>query len=47
MCGRAYKTFTEEELYFQYLSKRPLNLIDFAPRLFRHGTRPSGSNVDV
>jgi len=31
MCGRAYKTYTEEELYFQYLSKRPPNLIDFAP----------------
>jgi putative SOS response-associated peptidase YedK len=31
MCGRAYKTFTEEELYLQYLSKRPLNLIDFTP----------------
>src|SRR5438876_12393317 len=31
MCGRAYTTYTEEELYFQYLSKRPLNLIDFVP----------------
>ena len=31
MCGRAYKTYTEEELYLQYLSKRPLNLIDFTP----------------
>lgn len=31
MCGRAYKTYTEEELYFQYLNKRPLNLIDFTP----------------
>jgi putative SOS response-associated peptidase YedK len=31
MCGRAYKTYTEEELYFQYLSKRPLNLSDFTP----------------
>jgi putative SOS response-associated peptidase YedK len=31
MCGRAYKTYTEEELYFQYLSKRPLNLIGFEP----------------
>src|SRR5439155_2900572 len=31
MCGRAYKTYTEEELYFQYLSKRPLKLIDFTP----------------
>src|SRR5215813_6942899 len=31
MCGRAYKTYTEEELYFQYLNKRPLNLIDLTP----------------
>jgi putative SOS response-associated peptidase YedK len=31
MCGRAYKTYTEEELYLQYLSKRPLNLIEVAP----------------
>ena len=31
MCGRAYKTYTEEELYFQYLNKRPLNLINFMP----------------
>src|SRR4029077_11805217 len=23
--------YTEEELYFQYLSKRPINLIDFTP----------------
>lgn len=28
MCGRAYKTYTEEELYFQYLSRRWLNRID-------------------
>jgi putative SOS response-associated peptidase YedK len=31
MCGRAYKTHTEEELYLQYLNKRPLDLIDFTP----------------
>src|SRR5262249_35308296 len=31
MCGRAYKTYTEEELYFQYLSRRGLHLIDFTP----------------
>src|SRR5262245_46922658 len=31
MCGRAYKTYTEEELYLQYLSKRPVNLIDLSP----------------
>ena len=32
MCGRAYKTYTEEELYLQYLSRRSLHhLIDFTP----------------
>src|SRR5262245_49296142 len=31
MCGRAYKTYSEEELYFQYLSKRSLHLFDFSP----------------
>ena len=31
MCGRAYKTYTDEELYFQYLNKRPLNLIELPP----------------
>ena len=31
MCGRTYKTYTEEELYFQYLSKRPLNFVEFSP----------------
>jgi putative SOS response-associated peptidase YedK len=31
MCGRAYKTYTDEELYFQYLSRRVPNLFDFAP----------------
>jgi putative SOS response-associated peptidase YedK len=31
MCGRAYKTYTEEELYFQYLTRRGLHLIDFTP----------------
>src|ERR1041384_1309381 len=31
MCGRAYKTYTEEELYFQYLNKRSLTVIDFTP----------------
>src|SRR3954463_1930126 len=24
MCGRAYETYTDDELYFRYLSKRPL-----------------------
>jgi putative SOS response-associated peptidase YedK len=31
MCGRAYETYTDEELYFQYLNKRPLNPISFTP----------------
>src|SRR5262247_3210733 len=31
MCGRAYKTYSDEELYFQYLTKRSLHLIDFTP----------------
>jgi len=31
MCGRAYETYTDEELYFQYLNKRPLKLLQFAP----------------
>ena len=31
MCGRAYETYTDEELYFQYLNKRPLTPIPFAP----------------
>lgn len=31
MCGRAYETYTDEELYFQYLNKRPLSPIQFTP----------------
>jgi putative SOS response-associated peptidase YedK len=31
MCGRAYETYTDEELYFQYLNKRPLKPIQFTP----------------
>ena len=29
MCGRAYETYTEEELSFQYLNRRPLRLDGF------------------
>ena len=29
MCGRAYETYTEEELAFQYLNHRPLHLEGF------------------
>ena len=31
MCGRAYKTYTVEELAFQQLNRRPLRLVDFRP----------------
>jgi putative SOS response-associated peptidase YedK len=31
MCGRAYETYTDEELYFQYLNKRPLIPLQFTP----------------
>jgi len=33
MCGRVYQTYTDEELYFQYLNKRPLKPLHFIPRL--------------
>jgi putative SOS response-associated peptidase YedK len=31
MCGRAYSTYTVEELYFQFLNKKPLKLSPFKP----------------
>src|SRR5215472_4921103 len=31
MCGRVYQTYTDEELYFQYLNKRPLVPLRFTP----------------
>ena len=31
MCGRVYQTYTDEELYFQYLKKRPLVALQFTP----------------
>lgn len=31
MCGRVYQTYTEEELYFQYLNKHPMNRLHFTP----------------
>jgi putative SOS response-associated peptidase YedK len=31
MCGRAYETYTADELYFQYLNRRPLNLQPIRP----------------
>ena len=31
MCGRAYSTYTAEELYFQFLNKKPLKLEPLKP----------------
>ena len=31
MCGRAYETYTDEELYFRYLSKRPATPLALLP----------------
>src|SRR5438132_104806 len=31
MCGRVYETYTDEELYFRYLSKRPLTPLALSP----------------
>jgi putative SOS response-associated peptidase YedK len=31
MCGRVYQTYTDEELYFQYLNKRPLVPLKLTP----------------
>jgi putative SOS response-associated peptidase YedK len=31
MCGRAYETYTADELYFQYLNRRALNLQPIRP----------------
>jgi len=31
MCGRAYETYSDEELYFRYLSKRPLTPLVLSP----------------
>ena len=31
MCGRAYETYSDEELYFRYLSKRPLAPLKLLP----------------
>src|SRR5437016_2846620 len=31
MCGRAYETYTDEELYFRYLSKLPLTPLALSP----------------
>jgi putative SOS response-associated peptidase YedK len=31
MCGRAYETYSDEELYFRYLNKRPPAPVDLVP----------------
>src|SRR3989454_12853696 len=31
MCGRAYETYSDEELYFRYLSKPPLTPLALSP----------------
>lgn len=31
MCGRAYETYTEEELFIRYISNRPMQLPDLKP----------------
>ena len=31
MCGRVYQTYSDEELYFRYLSKRPQVLLGWEP----------------
>ena len=31
MCGRAYETYTNEELYLRYLSKRPVTPLALLP----------------
>ena len=31
MCGRAYETYSDEELYFRYLSKLPLTPLALSP----------------
>jgi putative SOS response-associated peptidase YedK len=41
MCGRAYETYTEEELAFQYLNRRPLRLDGFRPNYNLAPTQPS------
>jgi putative SOS response-associated peptidase YedK len=31
MCGRAYITYSDDELYFQYLNRRPIRTLNLAP----------------
>src|SRR5687767_12357710 len=31
MCGRAYETYSDEELNFHYLSKQPLKALNLSP----------------
>ena len=41
MCGRAYETYTQEELSIQYLNRRPLHLEDFHQTYNLAPTQPS------
>jgi putative SOS response-associated peptidase YedK len=34
MCGRAYETYTDEELYFRYLNKHPITELPFASPIY-------------
>src|SRR5437870_11971017 len=34
MCGRAYETYTDEELYFHYLNKKPITEFPFASAIY-------------
>ena len=34
MCGRAYETYTDEELYFHYLDKTPITEFPFASPIY-------------
>src|SRR6266699_1669498 len=34
MCGRAYETYTDEELYFRYLNKKPFTEFPFVTPIY-------------
>ncbi|PYS03693.1 MAG: hypothetical protein DMG16_04910 [Acidobacteria bacterium] len=34
MCGRVYETYTDEELYFRYLNKKPLSEFPFVTPIY-------------
>ena len=43
MCGRAYSTYTAEELYFPFLNKQPLKLEPFKPNFNMAPTQMASS----